>query len=152
MKKDYSRGFTLIELLVVIAIIGILSAVVLTSLGTARSKARIASVQQSLHGIQAAANICLNDSIAIVPPTADDNSQNAAICLGSAASYVTLPSGWMWCNGTAGTQGANNCGTEVSTSTLGVNFVIVAESLPTSDNAVVSCTESTCTTSTTNAD
>jgi len=39
------RGFTLIELLVVIAIIGILSATVLVSLNTARTKARTAAVK-----------------------------------------------------------------------------------------------------------
>ena len=52
-----NKGFTLIELLVVIAIIGILSSVVLASLTSARTKAKVAAVQSTLSSTRAQAEI-----------------------------------------------------------------------------------------------
>jgi prepilin-type N-terminal cleavage/methylation domain-containing protein len=53
--NSHNRGFTLIELLVVIAIIGVLSAVVLASLNTARSKGGDASIKSDLNTFQTSA-------------------------------------------------------------------------------------------------
>ena len=55
--KNSKKGFTLIELLVVIAIIGILSAIVLASLSTARSKGLDAKIQGQLSGMRAQAEL-----------------------------------------------------------------------------------------------
>lgn len=57
MYKIHSKGFTLIELLVVIGIIGILSAVVLASLNTARTKGNDAAIQTDLGTVRTEAEI-----------------------------------------------------------------------------------------------
>ena len=61
MYKNRSRGFTLIELLVVIAIIGILSAVVLASLSTARSKSQDAAIRSNMDSARVQAELYYGD-------------------------------------------------------------------------------------------
>ena len=64
----YNRGFTLIELLVVIAIIGLLSSIVLTSLNTARTKAKIARAQIDISQINTAMQLYFGEKNDLPPP------------------------------------------------------------------------------------
>jgi prepilin-type N-terminal cleavage/methylation domain-containing protein len=61
LKKMNKKGFTLIELLVVIAIIGMLSSVVLVSLGPARKKSRDARRQSDIRQISLAMEMASDD-------------------------------------------------------------------------------------------
>ncbi|CAN5744073.1 hypothetical protein BH11PAT2_BH11PAT2_00900 [soil metagenome] len=75
------RGFTLIELLVVIAIIGILSAVVLASLNSARSKANEARRVSDVQEIRKALEFYASDHNGNYPSTG-----NNLTCLGKDSS------------------------------------------------------------------
>jgi prepilin-type N-terminal cleavage/methylation domain-containing protein len=74
-----NKGFTLIELLVVVAIIGILSSVVLSSLNTARGKARISKAQAELGQIAIAINLLANDT-GLMPSTTGNPKTQASGC------------------------------------------------------------------------
>jgi prepilin-type N-terminal cleavage/methylation domain-containing protein len=93
------KGFTLIELLVVIAIIGILSAVVMASLDTARGKASDAAAEEDLNNIMAQAELVYSNngqSYANVCNTAD---ANGAIVVGAISAAATAE-GLVWAGST----------------------------------------------------
>lgn len=72
LHKD-NKGFTLIELLVVISIIGLLSSIVLTSVNSARNKAKIARAREDMNQIRLAMEFFL-DAHGELPPIGDNCS------------------------------------------------------------------------------
>lgn len=73
------KGFTLIELLVVIAIIGLLSAVVLAALSSARTRGRDTAIKSELVQVQRAAALYADANNGSYGSVGQDN--NAATCI-----------------------------------------------------------------------
>ncbi len=112
MKQTLARGFTLIELLVVIAIIGILAAVVLTSLTGAQEGAQNSNIQQALGSAVAGAQLHYNDNGFTYATVCDagsavratlDQLSTAIPSLGDVVvgTTGTLTDADIYCNGTA---------------------------------------------------
>ena len=112
MYKNRSQGFTLIELLVVIAIIGILSAVVLASLNTARQKGSDAAIQSDLSTIRNQAELYYdgaggnsygsNTALESSCTATDNMMSNSNIERAAAAADAANGAGTVTCNVSAG--------------------------------------------------
>ena len=114
-----SAGFTLIELLVVIAIIGILAAVVLASVGSARTKGAEASVKTQMANIRSAAELY----------SANNTNSYAGVCTADSA---------------AANPGVNTMITSAATAIGGTTVVVYNDEMGTASHLVEGDTELVC--------
>jgi len=87
----HKNGFTLIELLVVVAIIGLLSSVVLSSLNSARAKARDAQRLSEIRQLQNALALYANDNGGNYPSTNNNASRGSLQVLETALVPRYIP-------------------------------------------------------------
>ena len=88
--KNMKKGFTLIELLIVIAIIGILAGVILVSTTTARDKANITSMKETLRSVMPYAQECYVNGTSL---NTTITGGTTLVCTGNTAVFPALSVG-----------------------------------------------------------
>jgi prepilin-type N-terminal cleavage/methylation domain-containing protein len=121
MKKGFlQKGFTLIELLVVIAIIGILSGIVLTSLGSARNKAKDARVSASIAQVRTIAETGYGNDYASTFITPGPGTGTAPNCV-----FATADTGLVALDGDVRVQQGATCAAAVAVTSTGKAGILI---------------------------
>jgi prepilin-type N-terminal cleavage/methylation domain-containing protein len=141
--KNFKKGFTLIELLVVIAIIGILAAVVLTSLSSATGKAKRASAMTTVSGLGTEFIMCLDETGGTLAGQTSPTTGGGTICRVAALNADFAGHNIAWPSLTAGSTGycyssANSVCTGITNTTaLPATFYLYSS---TTGSSLITCT------------